>query len=287
MVVGHWVQASRPLAHGQIVVPIVLGQAAAWRTAHMFDPWWLVAALLWGIFAHLFIVFGNDVADHQSDGLVQTWLSGGSGVIPSGKLSVHTVRRAMWCVIAVFVAWSLCLAVHDRRWTLAYTLVALGLLWSYSFPPFRLSYRGGGEWLQAVGMGVGLPSLGFYMQGAGFFAPYWMIVPATLGGLCSNVLTALPDLEVDQVAHKRTVPVRWGNRPAKVCGLTGVVVSAAWAAWWTPGLSSLLRWVLFTLPCMPVVLASVVKDPLHTAWLGSMALQLAFIWWGISLVWFW
>ena len=50
-------------------------------------------------------------------------------------------------------------------------IFALLLLWLYSFKPVRLSYRGGGEILQALGTALVLPLLGFYAQ-SGSLAPF-------------------------------------------------------------------------------------------------------------------
>ena len=95
-----WIQASRPLAHINIAVPLILGQVAAWHVTGRFSWPWLAAAMLWGALDHLFVVFANDFADHEADSGRRTLLSGGSGVIPEGKLTARQVERAaQWAAL--------------------------------------------------------------------------------------------------------------------------------------------------------------------------------------------
>ena len=192
-----WIQAGRPLAHVNIAVPLLLGQVAAWHVTGRFSWPWFAAALLWGVLDHLFVIFANDFADHETDSGRRTLLSGGSGVIPEGKLTALQVGRAARTAAILLIVYSCALAFVGRVWTPLYGLAALLLMWLYSFAPVRLSYRGGGELLQGIGVGIGLPSLGYYMQAEGVLAPGWVIAPAALLGVCSNVLTALPDVEDD------------------------------------------------------------------------------------------
>ena len=199
-----WIQAARPLAHVNIVVPLLLGHAAAWHVTGQFDPWWLVASLVWGVLDHLFVIFANDFGDHEADTGARTLLSGGSGVIPEGKLTPRQVARAAQLAAILLLSYSCVLTFAGRTWTPVYALAALLLMWLYSFAPVRLSYRGGGEVLQGIGVGIGLPSLAYYMQTEIPFAPAWVIWPAALLGVSSNVLTALPDFEDDTRARKRT-----------------------------------------------------------------------------------
>ncbi|MBW2720275.1 MAG: prenyltransferase [Deltaproteobacteria bacterium] len=207
-----WIQASR---HVNIAMPLVLGQVAAWHVTGRFSGLWFVAALLWGALDHLFVIFANDFADREADSGRRTMLSGGSGVIPDGKLLPGQIARAAGAAALLLLIYSCALVLAGRPWIPVYGLAALLLMWLYSFAPARLSYRGGGELLQGIGVGVGLPSLGYYMQAEGVFAPDWLIAPAALLGVCGNVLTALPDVDDDARAGKRTWPVRNGIQSAR------------------------------------------------------------------------
>jgi 1,4-dihydroxy-2-naphthoate octaprenyltransferase len=279
-----WIQAARPLAHVNIVVPLLLGHAAAWHVTGRFDWLWLGAALVWGVLDHLFVIFANDFADHEADSGARTILSGGSGVIPEGKLTPRQVERAAQLAALGLLAYSCVLTLLGRTWTPFYALAALLLMWLYSFTPVRLSYRGGGELLQGLGVGIGLPSLAFYMQTRLLFAPSWVIWPAALLGVCSNVLTALPDVEDDTRANKRTWPVRHGMASARRFASAGIAFGAFAVFLWTPGLSMRARAAVAITPLLPLLVGTRAADPLRAAWWSSVALNLLVASWMVAMV---
>lgn len=279
-----WIQAARPLAHVNIVVPLLLGQAAAWHVTGRFELGWFAAALVWGVLDHLFVIFSNDFADRRADSGRRTVLSGGSGVIPEGKLSPGQVARAAQVAAALLMFFSLALMLVGRPWTPAYALAAWLLVWLYSFPPVRASYRGGGELLQGIGVGIGLPSLGYYMQCEAVLAPGWVIGPATLLGVCSNVLTALPDVEDDARADKRTWPVRRGTPSARRFASAGIAFGSFAVFLWTPGVALPVKAVVSILPLLPLLIGTRAEHPFQAAWWSSIALNLLLGLWIAVLV---
>ncbi|MCA9632955.1 MAG: UbiA family prenyltransferase, partial [Myxococcales bacterium] len=142
-----WIQAARPLAAANIALPIAFGSALAYGDQRRFDLAALGLALGFGVIDQLFIVFANDYADADADRLNTSYnlFSGGSRVIPQGKLSRRSLGRAALLMAAVLLIYgaSVALLKHVSVW-FPLTLSALGLLWAYSFRPVRLSYRGGG-----------------------------------------------------------------------------------------------------------------------------------------------
>lgn len=280
----HWVQASRPLAQVNIAVPLVLGQAAAWHITQTFSLFWFVAALLWGILDHLFVVYANDYADHEADTGNRTPISGGSGVIPEGKLTPAQLRRAAQASAFLLIAWSGALAMFGRPWAPAYAVIALALLWLYSFPPVRLSYRGGGEVLQGLGIGIGLPSLGYYLQAGVVIAPMWILLPATVLGFCGNVLTALPDVEDDRNADKRTWPVRYGVTHARRVASAGIAFAAFGVFLWTPLVPVGPRALAGIAPLVPLLIGARAQDPFRAAWWANGALNVLLVSWIAAMV---
>jgi 1,4-dihydroxy-2-naphthoate octaprenyltransferase len=279
-----WVQASRPLAHVNVAVPLLLGQVAAWHVTARFSWSWFAAACLWGVLDHLFMIFSNDFADREADSMNRTILSGGSGVIAEGRLTSSQVKRAAQGAVILLIVYSCMLAVAGRGWTPVYGLAAILLMWLYSFPPLRLSYRGGGELLQGIGVGIGLPSLGYYLQTEGLFAPGWVIWPAALLGVCSNVLTALPDVEDDARAGKRTWPVRLGIRSARRFGSAGIAFAAFAVFLWTPGVPVPAKAALSITSLLPLLMAARDEKPFHAAWWSSIALNLLFALWMLVMI---
>jgi 1,4-dihydroxy-2-naphthoate octaprenyltransferase len=180
--------------------------------------------------------------------------------------------------------YSCVLALLGRTWTPLYALVALLLMWLYSFRPVRLSYRGGGELLQGIGVGIGLPSLGYYLQGEGVLAPGWVIWPTTLLGACSNVLTSLPDMEDDARANKRTWPVRHGMSSARRFASTGIAFAAFAVFLWTPSISMAARAAVTIVPLIPLLIGDRAQDPLRAAWWSSIALNSLLALWMLAMV---
>lgn len=279
-----WIQAARPLAHVNIAVPLLLGQVAAWHVTERFSGWWLAASLIWGAVSHLFIIFANEFADRHADSGRRTILSGGSGVIPEGKLGASQLARAAVGAAVLLLVYSFAVALFGRVWTPLFGLAALLLMWLYSFEPARLSYRGGGELLQGIGMGVGLPSLGYYFQTGSILAPGWILAPTTLLGICSNILTALPDVRDDARAKKKTWPVRHGMTSARRFASAGIAFASFAIFLWTPSVSMPARAVTCVAPLLFLLVGARSSDPFRAALWSSVALQVLLALWMLTML---
>lgn len=259
-----WLQAARPLAHANIAIPLLLGQGLAHAAFGTFS--WRRFALIhaYGVLAHLFIVFANDVADHPDDAknLSPTPFSGGSRVLVEGKLAPKTLALAALGVALTLGAFGAFVAFGEGL-ALALVLVTLPLLltWLYSFPPLRLSYRGHGEWLQALGVGVALPATAFYFQVGTFAGLSLQALAVTLAlGWAGNLITALPDELADRRAGKRTHPVRRSGRRTRrdvllvlaLCAFaTPLVVPGASLPLWIPAAAVPLGAIAAAAPLAP------------------------------------
>ncbi len=215
-----WVQAARPLAQANIAVPLLLGQAMAFALTGRLDLERAAWIHGFGLLAQLFIVFANDFADREGDAKNTTYnqFSGGSRVIPEGKLSAGALRTAAIVALSALSALALAaLLLGHGPWLLAGTAATALLLWAYSFPPLRYAYRGGGEVLQGLGVGVVLPLVAFATQSGGDFASMrWLaLAPMFVLGVAGNILTALPDHPADKAADKRSYPVSRGQWVAR------------------------------------------------------------------------
>jgi 1,4-dihydroxy-2-naphthoate octaprenyltransferase len=225
-----WIRAARPLAHANIAPPLIFGQALAHTLAGQFDPVIAFFVLLFGIFDHLYIVFANDVADWKADMENATYnrFSGGSRVVPDGLLTPNQLAIAALCAVGGMVAVCMYLVFVERRMFMVVACsAAVGLLWAYSFPPLRLSYRGGGEWLQGIGVGIVLPMIGYHAQSGALLGVPWLVLASGfLLGWAGNVLTSLPDTPSDRAASKRSFPVRRGEASARLHVLASIALAA-------------------------------------------------------------
>lgn len=214
-----WFQAARPLAHANIAVPLIVGELMAWAVTGTLDLTLVGLTHLAAVLDHLFIVFANDVADEDADrdNVEATPFSGGSRVLVEGKLSAVALRRASLLAAAAVLVLAAVMALGMTRPLLFPLWVgAIALLWAYSYPPLRLSYRGYGEVAQGLGLGVVLPLVGYYTVAGSFEGLHpSALVPLFVLGFVGNINTALPDARPDAKAGKRSWPVRYGLERAR------------------------------------------------------------------------
>lgn len=292
-----WVQAARPLAAANVAVPLILGQALAYA-AHGRFSWSLFGFVgLLGGLNQLFIVFANDFADREADALnpSPTVVSGGSRVIQEGKLPAQALRKAAWLMLAAMLGLALLVALlHARWWLPALVLGGAVLLWAYSFPPLRLSYRGYGELLQGLGVGVVLPIIGFYVQAGSFEALPWLgLAPSFLLGYVGNLLTALPDYPGDRAAQKRTYPVRFGQFVARRHALELLAVAAGFGWLVVPNLPWWGVALILGVPMLPIFAAARLLgsadagnrgECLRFVFLGAGAANLTMVVWMLAVL---
>ena len=229
-----WLQASRLASQSYIALPLLLGQlVTARQQGRAMDMAVLAAVQLFGVLEQLYIVYANDWADQETDRHNQTYtpFSGGSRVLAQGRLSPRALGMAAGvCATGVMGVSAGLALLQGVPGLVPLAALALALLWAYSYPPLRLSYRGGGEWLQMMGVAGVLPVYGYLAQGGAWEHFPWALLacllPTHLG--CS-IATSLPDEPSDRQSHKHTVAVRLGGERAAwvIAGLNGLTLALA------------------------------------------------------------
>ena len=209
-----WLQASRLMSQPYILLPLLFGGGIyVWETGSGSTQL-LVLTFVYSVLLQLFIVFANDYADEAVDrsNTTHNLFSGGSRVLVEGKLSRKELQHGiLWTMVLGMIVASVAAVLHGRGALILFLIVSWVLLWAYSYPPIQLSYRGGGEWLQAIGVGMVLPITGYYFQAGSLKAFPWMILPfALLLHLGAALVTTLPDEPSDKIGHKRTFAVKNG-----------------------------------------------------------------------------
>lgn len=234
-----WLQSARPLAQANIALPLLYGQLAAYALTRQLH--WLpcVGGLAVGLLAQLYIVWSNDWADEATDRdhPRPTPYSGGSRVLVEGKLERRQLARAGTGTAVLLLA--VAAGLVPMR-PVSSSLIVVGLLLgaAYSLPPLQLSYRGHGELLQGLGIGVVLPLAGFDLQVGRIAAfPWPALLPAFLLGVAGNLTTALPDHVSDTAHAKRSYPVRKGLRRAQRDSGLLIALAALATPWAVPWLS--------------------------------------------------
>lgn len=187
----------------------------------------------------LYIVYANDWADVDADENNDTYniFSGGSRVIVQGQLSRTAVGRAAVIAAVLAAATGVGLSfVHGSAMPLLLMVAGIALLYGYSYPPFRMNYRGGGEALQMIGVGAVIPLVGYGAHSGSLVGFPWIVLAVTLPiSLGCAIGRSLPDEPSDRTSREQTASVILGPTQAQV--IATVLCGA-----------SLLVWVLTAVP---------------------------------------
>jgi 1,4-dihydroxy-2-naphthoate polyprenyltransferase len=225
-----WVRALRPLAQGNLAPFLLVGALEGRRAGLPVDGLGLGLALAWGAADHAVIVLANDLGDEAADRLSSsnTLLSGGSRVLVDGSLSRRALAYGLATAVAALLAVTaigVALVPEHASIFASCTVLALLVLGAYGHGP-RLSYRGGGEYLQALGVGVILPTVGAALQpahtgtlGIGSYALLALL------GFAGNVATSIPDADADLAAGKRSPAARLGRLRAFALALAANLIA--------------------------------------------------------------
>jgi 1,4-dihydroxy-2-naphthoate polyprenyltransferase len=276
-----WMQAARLPSQMYIFWPLLLGQALAMGAGLSWEI--VLICHFYGLVSQLYIVFANDVADMATDrrNFTFTLFSGGSRVLVDGLLARGQLARAAVLCAALSVLAGMLLGIRHNHWLpLPLILVGLGLLWAYSYPPLRLSYRGGGEFLQMIGVGLVLPMIGFSAHTGTLSGLPWVLMPLMLAlSLSCAMATALPDEPSDRMDGKLTHAVRFGVAASQRSILRLNVLATTWLVLVPlPGTTSWSRFFM-ALACAGLWLVSqrlVGAKPGERGMLHFVAAQIAF-----------
>lgn len=213
-----WLYAAKPGSWPKLLVPALLGQALGVAAGGRS----LLALGVGAAFVVcdlLFIVFLNDWADRDVDRIKRAMFPQGCSpkTIPDGILPAYQLLGAG--LVAGFAALLVAAAgtVLLGRWLLVpFALACLAVFGAYSLPPLRLNYRGGGELLEMLGVGLALPAFNLYLQAGTLGGPLLAVLPGwVLLCFASGVASGLSDEESDRAGGKRTFASTFGNRVAR------------------------------------------------------------------------
>jgi 1,4-dihydroxy-2-naphthoate octaprenyltransferase len=172
------------------------------------------ARLAWGQVGvsaiQLMTHFVNEYYDAERDGLVKTrtLFTGGSGVLPAGRLrsDVAVGGAVVGALVGIVVTFTV-------GWPVA-AVYALGLIvgYSYSAPPLRLMTRGLGEIAAAITVALLSPMAG-YGVAAGRLSDtmVWLGLPLLAMSTAFMIAVELPDYEADRPTGKKNWVVRLGR----------------------------------------------------------------------------
>ena len=213
-----WFLATRPQFFTAIILPILLGAAAARHYTGLFDAALLAASLAAGILYQAGTNVFNDYYDHLNgtDNINRNSMnpfSGGSQMIQKGLMTpretavLGTVLVALGSVVGLWVAWQVGWPI------LALGVAGLFMGFFYSCPPLFFAGKGIGEILVALNFGVLSVAGSYYVQTLSF---RWDVIAASLplsllimSVVYSNEFT---DFEADKASGKDNLVVRLGPK---------------------------------------------------------------------------
>jgi 1,4-dihydroxy-2-naphthoate octaprenyltransferase len=221
----------RPRAWPKLALPLATGIAAAIGAGYMLMPAAVALVALFLVGDAMFIFGSNDLVDEEADRVRRA-----REETPSPKVLLDGVlsRRALALgalvgAALVLLAGQALARLTGQRAPVVLAMAAVLCVAVYEFRPLRLNYRGGGELVEAVGVGIVLPLFGAASQGAGAPRALAALLPALVGvSLAGALASTVADAPADALAGKRTFAVRFGALPtARAAALTLTLSSLA------------------------------------------------------------
>jgi 1,4-dihydroxy-2-naphthoate octaprenyltransferase len=218
----HWITAFRlrtlPLAFSSIL----MGTSVALREG-MFDPLIFALALLTTLFLQILSNLANDYGDANS-GVDSEDRMGPSRTVQSGLISKAKMKNALYvfAILSFISGVSMLLYVFPKDWQMLIFFLLLGAsaIWAaikYTVGDKPYGYAGFGDVFVLLFFGI-VGVIGTYYLFTKSYHPQ-LILPAFGSGLLAvGVLNInnIRDIESDEAAGKRSIPVRLGKKRATI-----------------------------------------------------------------------
>ena len=253
---SRWRYALKPASWPKLLVPTLLGQALGILAAGAVSWPALALGSLFTLLHGTFIVLMNDWGDQKVDAIKRGMFPDGcspktiaDGILPAWSL---WLVGALSGVASVLLAYLLGVWI-DRPWLGLLGAACVFTFVAYSLPPIALNYRGGGEALEAFGVGLLLPLFHGHAQAGVFWASQWWVLAGFVAlSLASALASGLSDEVSDRAGGKRTLATWAGNTVTRRATECLVLIGAG--LWLLAGLwfSAIALWA--TLPAVLAVL---------------------------------
>jgi len=236
-----WLYASKLKSWPKILVPFILGNALGIRITE--KPYWSLL-LLGGvatILGTVFIVLMNDWGDQKVDKIKREMFPDGCSpkTIPDNILSARALLIggifAGTCSFSIIVY--LGMTHLNRPLTSHFALLSCLIFIIYTLPPVKLNYRGGGEFLETLGVGLILPLFMVYLQSGVLIetSTLFLLIPYAIFSLTSAIASGFSDEESDRAGGKHTFVTMMGNTKShevlNIIFVLGGAVSLILALW--------------------------------------------------------
>jgi 1,4-dihydroxy-2-naphthoate octaprenyltransferase/chlorophyll synthase len=211
-----WIYALKPMSWAKLLVPMILGQGLGLWAGTDISLTGMAYGAFYTVLDLVFIVLLNDWGDRRVDAIKREMFPDGcspktipDGILPGRALLVVGLLAGVLAAGSgfIFEAWV------QRPGIAVMGLAGLVMFGAYTFGPFKLNYRGGGEFIEMLGVGAVLPWLNAYAVGGVVWASSysWVLGGFTLMAFSSALASGLADEDSDRAGGKRTFTTMFGN----------------------------------------------------------------------------
>lgn len=241
---GRWRYAVKPASWPKLLVPCVFGQFLGWAASGRLAVEALAFGAAFTLLDIVYIVLLNDWGDRKVDAIKRRMFPQGcspktipDGILPAWQVLFAGLGAGLLALAVAVVAGSV-LGRPALGWAAA---LSLGIFIAYTLPPLKLNYRGGGELLEMVGVGVALPWLNAYLQSGELWSrELWLLAGFVPACLASALASGLSDEQSDRAGGKTTCATTLGNRLTRRLAeaalglglLVWLVSGPALGTWW-------------------------------------------------------
>ncbi len=188
-----------------VIMAFLLGQVLAIQELGFADITLFCLGLCFVISFTLSSIFFNHLADQKSDLLKQEMNENciRYSLFPSPKL-LKTSGIFFGSISFSFL--SIIGIISENYWILIFGFLGYFLLALYSFKPFRFNYKGGGEFLELLGISILIPIFSYFLNTQSLHFPklFTYALPFTLLILGNTIAHSLLHAKSDKYAGKTT-----------------------------------------------------------------------------------
>ena len=228
---NRWLVAVKLQALPKVLLPVVVGLSLGYQPGSDLSWAVVILVLCLAVCMQWTIVLLNDWADYQADlHHANTYPElFDKRALVEGMLDPQHVARAglltgLGTLLSAGGLWYM-----RHPYVLLLAAVGLLLLWAYSFAPLRLNYRGGGELLEAAGLGGVMPLIGYAALRVEWdYEELLLLVPIFLYGLIGALVSGLKHEPADRDNGKKTLAVWVGSGRVKRIVWGMQIISRVW-----------------------------------------------------------
>jgi 1,4-dihydroxy-2-naphthoate octaprenyltransferase len=193
----------------------VLGALLAVLSGHVVN----LFSLLWGFGILLSAYISMSYTNHYYDTDVDrynspTLFSGGSGgLLDNLRLRAFLRRLSLFfLIVSNMFAFLFIIVFSVSLVFFFYVLIGNFLAFYYTAPPLKFVYRGFGELIVMITVGLMTPGLGYFIVARQFDVFFFLfVIPLLLYTLVIIINVEIPDVDGDRQSNKKTMIVRKGR----------------------------------------------------------------------------